>query len=120
MMHWSESRSYEYCFGGRTAALPFCGAARNCPELNESAAVLDTCCEAVSKHSMFPGDAFSCGHNPTAFSDAHRKTPASAELHEDEYMSQAAVLDGRCDTNPAPVVVESPMGQTRRKQLLGR
>src|SRR4030043_298460 len=120
MMHWSLSRSYEYCFGGRTAALPFCGVARNCPELSESAAVSDTFCEAVSKHSMFPGAAFSCEYNPTVFSDAHRKTPASAERHEDEYMSQADALDGRCDTSPAPAAGESPMGQTRRKRLLGR
>jgi hypothetical protein len=118
MMRWSPSTSCEYCSVGKNSTPLVCDVARNCPELNESVAFPGTCCETASKHSMFPDDAFSCEHNPTVFSDVHRKTPASAEHHEDECMSQEDILNDRCDTNSDPTEDESPMDQTRRKQLL--
>jgi len=119
MMHWSVSRSCEYCSVGKTSEPPVCGAARNCPRSNECVDFSDT---FSLKASTLPGspDVFcEYEHNPTAFSDGHRKMPASAEHREGGDRWQANVSDGLYGSRFVPVEDVSPEGRTRRKILSG-
>jgi len=115
MKHWSVSRSYEYCSVGKTSAPSVCSVARNCPVSNECVDFSDI---FPLKTSMLPGfpDVF-CedGHNPTVFSDEHRKMPASAEHREGGDKWQANVSDGLYGSSFVPVEDVSPEGRTRRK-----
>jgi hypothetical protein len=119
MKHWSASRSYECCSCGKAAIHLTCRAAKNCPVSNESADLPDTCCEEVSRHSILPYDAFPCVHNPTASSDAHRKTPASAEHREADDKWRANIPDDLYGSRLDPVEDVSPEDRTRRKILSG-
>lgn len=114
MMHWSASRSDEYCSCDSTAALSLCGAAKSCPKSDEFAALWDT---FSVKASIQPGilDAV-CGaaYNPTAFSCGHRKRQANAARPGFGYTWPAVASDDRFRTKPAPVAAEFPEGQTRR------
>jgi len=119
MKHWSVSRSYEYCSVGKTSEPSVCGVVRSCPRSNEYVDFPDT---FSLKASTLPGapDVF-CEdeHNPPAFSDGHRKMPASAEHREVGDRSQASVSDGLHGSRFVPVEDVSPEGQTRRKILSG-
>ena len=118
MKHWSESISYEYCSVGKTSAPSVCGVVRNCPVSNECVDFSDTFSLKTSMLPGFPDVSCEDEHNPTAFSDEHRKMPASAEHHEDGYMSQAAFSGDMYDTIPFQVVAEFPEGRIRRKVSL--
>jgi len=81
MKHWSVSKSCEYCSVGKTSEPSVCGAARNCPISNECVDFSDTSSLKASTLPELPGVVCEDEHNPTAFSDEHRKMPASAERH---------------------------------------
>jgi hypothetical protein len=119
MKHWSASRSCEYCSVGKTSEPPVCGAARNCPISNECVDFSDI---FFLKASTLPGPlGVVCEneHNPTAFSDGHRKKPASAGDHEDADRWLASVSDDLYGNSFVPVEDESLKGRTRRKILSG-
>lgn len=115
MTHWSVSRSYEYCSVGKSSTPSVCGEARNCPGSNEC---VDFSGTFSLKTSTLPGlpDVFCENeHNPTVFSDEHRKMPASAEHREGGDRWQANVSDGPYGSRFVPVEDVSPEGRTRRK-----
>src|SRR4030042_3650488 len=120
MMHWSASRPNERCsFDNNATPLP-CGAARSCPISDEYSDFLDT---SFLKALMLPilPDVFCVDeHSPTAFSDEHRKMPASAEHREDGYMLQEVFLDGPYGNSFVRPEDVFPEDQTRRKILSGR
>lgn len=108
------SKSDEYCFDGNTAARSLCDAARSCPVSNVSAAGRDTFSAAAS---TFPGTPdVSCGaeYIPRASFGVHRKMPASAELHADEYRWPEVFWDGLYGSKPSPAGDEFPEGRIRR------
>ncbi|AQT68023.1 hypothetical protein STSP2_01177 [Anaerohalosphaera lusitana] len=113
-MRWSASRSDEYCSRDSTAEPCPCGAAKNCPVSDGSAGLPDTFSWSVSKLPRTPDAACVAEHIPRAFSDGHRKTPASAERRVFGYRSQAASWDGRYDSNFGPAEDEPPAVRTRR------
>jgi len=115
MKHWSVSISYEYCSVGKTSAPLVCGVVRNCPISNECVVFLDTFSLKVSMLLGLPGVFCEDGHNPTAFSDEHRKMPASAEHREGGDKWQANVSDGLYGSRFVPVEDVFPEGRTRRK-----
>jgi hypothetical protein len=59
-------------------------------------------------------------HNPTVFSDEHRKKPASAAPREDGYMLQEVFSDGPYGNSFVRPEAVSPEARTRRTILLGR
>ena len=119
MKHWSVSISYEYCSVGKTSALSVFGAARNCPGSNECVDFSDTFPLKASTLPRLPDVFCENEHNPTAFSDEHRKTPASAEHREGGDRWQVNVSDGLYGSSFVPVEDVSPEGRTRRKILSG-
>jgi len=120
MMHWSVSRSDEYCSCDNTATPLPCDAARSCPKSDEFADLWDTFSLKASILQGIPDGVCGAEHNPTVFSRVHRKKLASAERHADAYRLQAAVSDGLFRTKPALAGVEFPAGQIRRMKLLDR
>jgi len=115
MTRWSASRSSEYCFCDNIARPSLCGAARSCPESDEYAAPGDTSSVRTSMWPRPPDAVCGVAYSPTAFSGAHRKTPASAAPREFGYMLPAAVWGGRYDTRPGQPAAGFPRGQTRRR-----
>jgi len=116
-MRWSVSKSDEYCSDGNTSALLLCGAVRSCPVSNEFVVSSDTSSVNILMLPETPDVFCVAEHNPTAFSGVHRKMPANAEHHADEYMLQEAVLDGLYGNKFVPAEDEFPTGQTRRMKL---
>jgi hypothetical protein len=119
-MHWSASRSNEYCFADRTAAQSAFCAAKNCPESDGFADFWDSCFLEVLTPPKIPYAFCVGGYNPKAFCDAHRKKPASAARHRDAYMLPQVVSDGRYDTIQVPVEAVFPSGRIRRMRQSGR
>ena len=82
MKHWSVSKSCGYCSVDRTVEPFLCDAAKNCPRLNECVDFSDIFSLKASTLPETPGVVCEDEHTPTAFSDGHRKTPASVAPRE--------------------------------------
>jgi hypothetical protein len=119
MKHWSVSKSCEYCFVYRTAEPSLCDVAKNCPRSNECVDFSDTFSLKVSTLPETPGVVCEDGHNPTASSDGHRKTPASAAPRDCADRWQANVSGGLYGSSFVPAEDVSPEDQTHQKILSG-
>ena len=120
MMHWSLSRSNEYCSCDNTATPLPCDAAKSCPISNVYAAFPDTVSVKALMLPVLPDVVCANEYSPKAFSDEHRKKQASAERHEDAYMLQEVFSDGPYGNSFVRLVDVSPEGRTRRMIPLGR
>jgi hypothetical protein len=118
-MHWSVSRSSEYCFLGNTVRPWLCGAARNCPESGEFADLPDTSSLKVSTLRGIPDAACGAAYTPIAFCGVHRKKPASALRRAGEYTLQEVFSDGPYGNRFVPVEDESPTDRIRRMRPWG-
>ena len=119
MKHWSASISYECCSVGKTSAPSACGVVKSCPISNGFADLPDTSSSKTLTPPNTPDAFCKDEHNPTVFSGAHRKTPASAEHREAGYMLQEVVSDGLFGSRFVRVEDVSPEGRTRRRILSG-
>ena len=119
MTHWSVSRSNECCSFDNTVRPWLCGVGRSCLKSDGFADFGDTSSSRASIRREIPDAVCGLEHNPTAFSDEHRKMPASAEHREGGDRWQANVSDGLYGSRFVPVEGVSPEGRTRRKILSG-
>ena len=114
MMHWSASKSNEYCSCDNTAVPSPCGVARSCPESDEFVALWDTFFVKASTPRGTPDAVCGAAYSPTAFSCGHRKRPANAARPGFGYTWPAVASDGRFRIKPVQVEAEFPEGRTRR------
>ena len=119
MRHWSVSRSGEYCSFDNTAIPLPCDGVRSCPGSNGFADFSDTSSLKALILRGIPDAACENEHNPTAFSCAHRKKPASAEHHVGVYTLQEVFSGDPYDNRLVPAEDESPVGRIRRMRSSG-
>lgn len=118
-MHWSVSKSCEYCSADSTVEPFACGAVRSCPGSGGFADVSGTSFAAVSVPPGIPDASCEGEGSPRVSFDEHRRRPTSAERHGVVNMLPAVFGDDGCGTTSAPAVGESPKGRTRRRKWLG-
>jgi hypothetical protein len=84
MMHWSASRSNEYCSLDNNAIPLPCGAAKSCPISDGYAVFWDTFSVKILMLPVLPDVVCVDEHSPKAFCDEHRKKPASGPNSSNE------------------------------------